>query len=111
MTQEKEILKKLVAIAENQQKILTKLAQSYDSASVKDVTPTLQTVLDGITKKSPQFMVLFGRGPLTDGTVKVQLQVPVSNPRTDAVVNAFKTRAAQALNVTPDKVVVTKVIG
>lgn len=111
MTQEKEIIKKLVAIAESQQKILTKLAQSYDEASVKDVTQTLQTVLDGITKKSPQFMVLFGRGPLTDGSVRVQLKVPVSHPKTDLVVTAFKNAAAQALGVTADKVIVTKAIG
>lgn len=111
MTQEKEILKKLFTIAKNQQKILTKLAQSYDEASVKDITQTLQAVLDGVTKKSPQFMVLFGRGPLTDGSIRVQLKVPASHPKTEAVVAAFKSSAAQTLGVTPDKVQVTKAIG
>ena len=111
MTQEKEILKKLVAIAESQQKILTKLAQSFNEAGVKDITQTLQAVLDGVTKFSPQFMVLFGRGPLTDGSVRVQLKVPAAHPKTDAVVAAFKSAAAQAVGTTADKVVVTKAIG
>ncbi len=106
MTQEKEILKKLVAIAENQQKILTKLAQqlptklepgSPTKKEAESILNELQTKQPGVRAAILQLEVHPGRDA---NTVKVRFDPKKNTP---AVFNALQRTVTdlQKRNVLP----------
>lgn len=117
MSQDKEIIKKLFSVIAKQQQIITKLAQSVEAvpaqaapATPADATETLQGVLLQITGGKGGFSVANARGPLSDGSVRVQMKVPANHPQTDQVIAAFKAKVAQIPGFDKSRVEVTKLV-
>lgn len=97
MSQDKEIIKKLYNVVAKQQKILTKLAQTMgDPNTAKDITNQAQSLLTQITGGKGGFSIAWARGPLSDGTTRVQLQVPrLGHPATVQVIDRLKSKLSE----------------
>lgn len=115
MANDKEIIKKLVALANKQQKIITKLAQAMGGEAVplggsssvawddvsSSVAPVVQQAAKAVGAKS-QYGVQSAELGKESGTLKVKLQYPMAqlgSPEAKAVTDKTKAMlTAQPLN-------------
>ena len=105
MSNEQEIIKKLLAIAENQQKIIQKLAQSTPTS--QNLTGVLQSILDKLTAKNPSYAIMDSL--LGDGTLQIKMKVPAGDNKKLNILDSFKSAAATHANIDPNDVKISQV--
>jgi len=110
MSTDKEIIEKLLKIAENQQKIISKLAQVPVStpAPSKNLTGILQSILDKLTANNPLYSVMDSL-MAGDGTLQVKMKVPTSDAQKLDMLNKFKSAAAAHVGIDTADVKVSQV--
>jgi predicted O-linked N-acetylglucosamine transferase (SPINDLY family) len=92
MANDKEIIRKLLKIAENQQKILTKLAQNQE-LGWSDVSEQLQSKLSTIPA-AKNYTVNLAEVSKSDGTLRSRLMYPANDKNFALVTETLKRMLA-----------------